>query len=197
MARTNSKYFEYRKNLSGSGSTPTPLKILIANSTTVKVGQAVRVNTAGFIVPAGAGSTVAVLGIVSGLVDNNGVPVNAFQYDVSKTGHTNSGDDTVVTASDNQTRSLAVYAMIQVALEPVLYYNAASGALAQTNLLQFFNVVSTSDQIDQSSSSDSAGQFQLIQLDPDNDGDTTKGLFRVAIPQLMAQIGNVTAVNAA
>lgn len=196
MARTNSKYFEYRKNLSGAGSAPTPLKIIVANSTTLKVGQMARVNTGGFIVPAGAGTTVAVLGRVSGLVDNNGIPVNGFGY-TGKTGHTNSADDTVVTASDNQTRAVAVFAFIEVALEGILFFNAASGALAQTNLLQFFNLASTSDQVDQSTASDSAGQLQLIELNPDNDTDTTKGLFRVAVPQLMGQINNSTAIIAA
>lgn len=194
MARTNSKFFEYRKNLLGVGEAPTPIKGLIANSTTVKIGQAVRVNTSGLVVTAGVGN--AVLGIVVGLIDDNGIPVNAFQYN-GATGHTNSGDDTVVTASDNSTRALAVYAEVMVAQDSILFYNDASGDLAQTNLFQCFDLASTSDQIDQSTASDTSGQFQLIQLDPENDGDLSKGLFRVSEPQLLSHVGNSTAIVAA
>lgn len=194
MARTNSKYFEYRKNLNGVGSTPTPLKVLVANSTTLKLGQMARVNTGGFAVPVGVGN--AAIGAVSGLVDNNGIPVNSFGY-TGQTGHTNSGDDTVVTASNNQTRALAVYAMITVALESILYFNDASSDLAQTNLMQLFDVVSTSDQIDASSASDTSGTYQLVELNPDNDGDASKGLFRVAEPQLLGYHGNATSLNQA
>jgi hypothetical protein len=190
MAKTNSKYFEYRKNLLGVTSAPSPIKIKVANSTTVKVGQMVRVNTAGFIVPNGAANPC--LGRVAGLIDNNGIPVNAFQYDSSKTGHTNSGDDTVITASDNQTRTLAVYAEIEVGLESILFYNDANGDFSDTNILQFFDLVSTSDQIDQSTALDTNGVFQLVQLDPDGDGDLSKGLFKVNESQLHAGLDSAT-----
>jgi hypothetical protein len=194
MARTNSKYFEYRKNLLGVGSAPTPLKILVGNSTTIKIGQMARVNTAGFVVPGGVGN--ALLGRVAGLIDNNGVPVNSFSY-TGATGHTNSGDDIVVTASDNQTRALAVYAEVEVGLEATLFYNIASAALAQTNLLQYFDLVSTSDQVDQATASDSNGQLQLVQLDPDVDGTVGAGLFRINESQFNGALDTGTAKIAA
>lgn len=195
MARTNSKYFEYKKNLLGVGSVPTPVKIPVDNSTTLKIGQAVRVNTAGYIVAAGVGNPI--LGIISGFIDNEGTPVNGFGYDVSKTGHTNSGDDTVVTASDNRTRAKKVYAEVILPLGGTLFYNDANDDFAQTNLMQLFDLVSTSDQIDKATASDTNGQFQLIQLDPEGDGDASKGLFMVAEPQLIRHIGNATTVNLA
>lgn len=194
MARTNSKYFDYRKNLIGAGSVPTPLKVLVANSTTIKVGQMARVNTSGYAVPAGTGN--AILGLVTGLIDNNGIPVNAFSY-TGQTGHTNSGDDTVVTASDNTTRAVAVYAEIMVGYGMIAYFNDADADLAQTNLMQFFDIASTSDQITVSTASDTSGQMQLIELNPDNDSDASKGLFRVSEPQLLSYNGNATAVNVA
>lgn len=194
MARSNSKYFEYRKNLLGAPSAPTPVKILIANSTTLKIGQMARVNTGGLVVPAGVGNPI--LGMVVGLIDNNGTPVDSFQYG-GNTGHSNSGDDTIVTASDNATRTLAVFAEIMVATEGILFYNDADGDLAQTNLLQMFDLVSTSDQVSQASASDTNGQVQLLELNPDNDADASKGLFRVAEPQLLGYNGNATAVNVA
>jgi hypothetical protein len=194
MARTNSKYFEYRKNLLGVGSSPTPLKILVDNSTTLKVGQFARVNTAGYVVAAGVGNPI--LGLVVGLIDNNGTPVNSFQYG-GNTGHTNSGDDTVVTASDNRSRALAVYAEIAVAVDSILFYNDADGDLAQTNLMQLFDVASTSDQVATGGASDTNGQLQLVELNPDNDGDLSKGLFRVAEPQLLGYNGGIVAINVA
>lgn len=195
MARTNSRYFEYRKNLGANTGTPTPIKVKVANSTTIKVGQIARVNTAGFAVPNGA--TNPALGRVAGLIDSNGTPVNAFMYDTSKTGHTNSGDDTVVTASDNQTRALAVYAEIEVGLEGVLFFNDANGDFADTNLFQFFDLVSTSDQVDQGTAGDANGVMQLVQLDPDGDGDLSKGLFRINESQLNGALDSATAKVAA
>lgn len=195
MARSNSKYFEYRKNLMAATGAPTPVKIKVANSTTLKIGQMARVNTAGFIVPNGA--TNAPLGRVAGLIDSNGTPVNAFMYDVSKTGHTNSGDDTVVTASDNQSRTLAVYAEIEVGLEGILFFNDANGDFADTNLLQFFDLVSTSDQVDQGTPGDANGVMQLMQIDPDGIGDVSTGLFRVNESQLNGALDSATAKIAA
>jgi len=194
MARTSSQYFEYRKNLLGATGAPTPLKVLVANTTTIKVGQMARVNTAGLAVPAGVGD--AILGPIVGIVDNDNIPVNAFGY-TGATGHTNSGDDTVVTASNNSTRARAVYAEILASLGSELFYNDASGALAQTNLFQFFDLDSDADQVDQGTASDTSGQVQLIALDPDEDGDTSKGLFRVSEPQLLSYHANATAVNEA
>ena len=190
MARTSSQYFEFRKNLSANGASPTPLKVLIANSTTMKLGQLVRVNTSGLAVPAGTGNPV--LGVVSGLVIGGGgsVPVNAFQFDTVRTGHTNSGDDTVVTASNNSSRAVAVYAEILVGLPDILFYNDSDNTLAQANLFQCFDVDSSSDQITVSTASDVSGQMQLVELDPDNDADVSKGLFRVAEPQLMYNHNN-------
>lgn len=194
MARTSSQYFEYRKNLLGATSAPTPLKVLVANSTTVKLGQMARINTAGLAVPAGVGD--AILGPIVGIVDNDNIPVNAFGY-TGATGHTNTGDDTVATASNNSSRARAVYVEICVGLESILFYNDASGALAQSNLFQFFDLDSDADQVDQGTASDTSGQVQLIQLDPDEDGDTSKGLFRVSEPQLLSYHANATAVNEA
>lgn len=195
MAKTNSRYFEYRKNLVGAPSAPTPVKVRVDNSTTLKVGQMARVNTAGYAVPGGVGNPL--LGQVVGLVDNKNIPVNSFQYDATKTGHTASGDDTVVTASDNRTRATAVFAEIMVALESILFFNDANGDLAQTNLLQLFDLVSTSDQVDQATASDTSGQLQLVEIDPDGDGDASKGLFRVAESQLLGYHNSNSAVNAA
>ena len=194
MARPTGVFFDYSKNLSGNLSTPTPLKVIVGNSATLIIGDSMRVNTSGFAVCSAAGD--AVLGILVGLIDNDGIPVLGFGY-TGDTGHTKTDDMTVVTSATNQTRARKVYAEILVGLPDILFYNDASANLAQTNLFQFFDHDADANQIDQATASDTSGQFQLIQLDPDNDGDLSKGLFRVAEPQLMYYHGNSTAVNEA
>ena len=159
MARPSAQFFEYRKNLSGGTGTPTPLKVIVANSTTLIIGDSVRVNTAGFVVRSAVGD--AVLGIVTGFIDNDGIPVLGFGY-TGATAHTKTDDNTVVTASDNQTRTRKVYAEVTVALPDILFYNDSSGTLAQSNLFQFFDHDSDANQIDQGSASDTSGQFQLV-----------------------------------
>lgn len=168
----------------------------VANSSTIKIGDAVRVNTGGFAVRAGAGNPV--LGIVQDIVDKN--EVSPFSLIHSRnTGATLTGDDTVATASDNQTRT-DNYIQVQVLLDPAgnaLFYNDADGDLATTNLLQSFDVVAASGQIAQNTASDSNGQFQLVKLDPDNDGNASKGLFRIAEGQLAVGVDQGTAKVAA
>ena len=171
------------------------LKIRAGDSKTLTIGDAVRVNTSGLIDLVGAGNPV--LGVIQGLVDENGGNLLALGY-TNNTGATLSGDDTVTTASDNSTRTH--YIMAEVFIDPavsLLYYNDSNGTLAQANLFQLFDVLAASDQIDQSSASDTSGQFQLLVIDPDGDADASKGLFRVAEPQLLTHIGNSTAVVAA
>jgi hypothetical protein len=68
-----------------------------------------------------------------------------------------------------------------------LFFNDADDTLATTNLLQFFDLASADpNTISVSSASDTAGQFQLVQLDPDGDADASKGLFKIAESQFDA-----------
>lgn len=194
MAYTAATGFRFRKSLHGPDN-PMILKFRAGNSVTLTHGDAVRLNNAGLVVLAAAGNPV--LGIVHGITDELGGNLLALGYK-NNTGATLTGDDTVATASDNSTRTN--YIMVEVEVDPAgsaVYYNDADGNLAQTNLLQFFDVLAASDQIDSSSASDTSGQFQLVALDPDGDGDLSKGLWRIAESQLITQVGNSTAVIAA
>jgi hypothetical protein len=195
MAKSSgAKGLEFRKSLYGLEQ-PARLQFRVANSTTLTIGDVVRLNNAGFISLSGVGAPS--LGVIDGICDDKGINMASLIY-TNNTGATISGDDTVTTASDNQTR--AEYVKASVIVDPsgsLLFYNDASGDLAQTNLGQLFDLVSTSDQIDQASASDTSGQFQLLVLDPDGDGDASKGLFRVSEPQLMSHVGNATAIIAA
>jgi hypothetical protein len=191
MAYTDSTGFIYRRPLLGSDQ-PVVMNFRIGDSATLKIGDAVRINTSGLIVRAEAGNPV--LGILRGICDKAGINPFSAGY-INGLGATLTGDDTVVSASDNSSR--AEYAQARVQLDIAgcnLWYNDANGDLAQTNVGQLFDVVAASGQIDQSVASDTSGQFQLLQLDPDGDGDASKGLFRIAEPQLLNHVGNATEI---
>ena len=194
MAKSSANYFEPRIHLSGVEH-PAALNFRLANSATLTIGDVVRINTAGLLVRCAAGD--AVLGVLAGVVDENDINPFSFSY-VNNTGATLTHDDTVVTASDNSTRTHYLKGKVIVDVGgTILYYNDSSDTLAQTNVGQFFDHDSDADQIDVSTASDTSGQFQLVVLDPDGDSDVSKGLFRVSEPQLLNYHANATAVNEA
>ena len=197
MAYSASTGFRFRKSLSGKDE-PAAVNFRVANSSTLKIGDAVRLNTGGFLVRAAAGNPVlgVLVGLYGGDSENDGL--NLFAFGAPTTGATLTEDDQAATASDNQTRQTFVSGA--VACDPSgddLWYNDADGDLARTNLLQCFDVVAASGQIDNTSASDSNGQFQLVQLDPDGDGDLSKGLFRIAEGELAVGVDQCNAKVAA
>jgi hypothetical protein len=171
------------------------LNFRIANSSTVRIGDIVRINTGGFAVRALTGEIFA--GVVQGIVDESGVPPFTAFY-IDKSGSTITGDDTIATSSSNQTR--ANYQNVQIIFDPAgqfLYYNDADNDLASTNLLQTFNIAS-SNQVTFSGASDTTSkQVQLVSIDPDNDGDLSKGLFRITMSQFGLGPDEATTKNAA
>lgn len=161
--------FKFRKSLK-TADEPVLLYFTVKNSQVITLGDAVKINTDGFAEISGATSKVA--GIVQQVVSATGTAIDA------DTGT----NDTYTMDSDNQT-----VAGVQVGIitsKDVLFYNDSDDTLATTNLLQFFDLVAASDQIDVGTASDTGGLFQLISLDPDGDGDASKGLFRIAESQL-------------
>jgi len=195
MAYTAATGFRYRKSLNANAPDPIPTRIRVANSATLRIGDLCRVNTSGFVVTAGAGNPVG--GVVVGLTDENGINVLGFGIN-NNTGATLTGDDTVVTASDNQTK--AHYVMAEVIIDvsgQILWYNDADGSLAQTNLFQFFDCDANSRQVASGTALDTNGQLQLMQIDPDEDADASKGLFRICENQYGLGIDTGTAKVAA
>lgn len=193
MAKTASTGFSFRKGLNGlehvgSGN------FLLAGSATVKIGDLVRINTSGLLVRCAAGEYPC--GVLTGIVDNAGI--NVFSGRVQSTsiaGATLTPDDQIATASDNATAG-AKNLKGQVALDvsgQLLWYNVADGALAQTNVLQFFDVTN-GNQVAVGGASDANGEVQLVELDPDN---TSAGLFRIAENQFGLGIDTGTAKVAA
>lgn len=193
MAYTASTGFRFRKSLIGVEH-PGTMDILLAGSATVKIGDLVRVNTSGLLVRCATGEVP--LGVLVGIVDKNGINVFSPRA-AGTTGATLTPDDQVATSSTNATdatRNLKG----QVIVDPAgtqLFYNDADGDFAQTNLFQFFDVAN-GNQVTQGSAGDANGQVQLVQLDPDGDGDASKGLFRINENQFSMGIDTGTAKNA-
>ena len=205
MAYTAGTGFRYWKSLGGNMAAPTPVQIRIANSTTLRIGDMVRVNTAGFLVASGASNPIA--GVLVGFVNKSGINPFSLGFPTAS-GATLTGDDTLATASDNQTAT-DDYIYGEVIVDPagdILWLNDASADLAQTNLFQFFDLDSNSRQADQATVSDSAGQVQLIAWDPEGSSvfgdnvktaDASKGAFRIARNQYGNLVDSATAKVAA
>ena len=200
MAYSASTGFRLRKSLYG-GDLPAGQVYRAGNSATLKVGDAVRLNTSGFLVRCAAGD--AVLGILTGFVavESNASltsGVNPFALGAPTAGATLTEDDQVATASDNTTRS--EYIAGEVVVDPagaLLWYNDSNESLDATDDGAYFDVLAGANQIDAATVSDTSGQFQCLGRDPDGDADASKGLFRINENQLSNTIGNSTAVREA
>lgn len=173
--------FTYRKNLDGTNAVPSLLKAIGKNSIEFSKGDAVRVNTSGFVDV--AETTEGIIGIVVGVVDAKGLPV---AYD--------SGDiDTWTMASDNQT-----VAFKEVVFIPAFGHYAFScdsdTTIELASIGKYFALNSTSDGVVTAGESFTIGNLdvQLIGVDPDGDGDVSKGLYRIVKTQ-MGQSAQVSA----
>lgn len=205
MAYTANTGFRYYRDVKGNTASPTPIPVRIANSATIRVGDLVRVNTAGFLVGAGVGAPVA--GVLVGFRNQNGTNPFSLGYNTGSSGITLTGDDTLATSATNQTR--AEYILGEVIMDfsgEMLWRNKADASQAQTNLLQFFDADSNNRQVTQSTASDSNGVLQLIVIDPEgttiepnNPGsaDATIGLYRINENQFSMGIDTGTAKNSA
>ena len=93
---------------------------------------------------------------------------------------------TVTMSADNQT-----VAKVQVPFVPLdmdsEFEMELDAATAQANVGQFFNFNTGgtgAQTINFSSASDTVGQVLLVKLDPRDEGSTTRGRFKVALPEL-------------
>jgi len=168
--------FEYRGQLSGAQD-PVTLPVIIGNSQTVKVGDAVKL--VAFASGGGACRATAgeeVLGICVGIVDKNGIDLDNTSSD-NYDGTWTSSSKTYVASADNTTDK-TVKALVVVDKE-ALWYNDSAGTLAVADEYKFFDVTDQ-DQIADQDGADNAGAFILIKRDPDGDGDASKGIFKIA-----------------
>lgn len=154
---------------------------VIKNSATVKSGMAVKA-TGGYLEPAGAGDKI--LGVIKGIVSRDGLALNVAHATAFDGAYTSGGDgvETYVATADNQTDK-QVKALIS--LDPdTLWANDSSGDLTAANLFQFFDLLAGGLQVNAASASALSGSVQLVGLDPDGDGDASKGVFKIAESQL-------------
>lgn len=172
--------FSYRKNLDGSAYAPSNLYVIGKNSVTFSVGDIVRINTSGFCDISTTGEEIA--GVVSTVVDNKG---KALTPDSGTT-------DTWTMGSANQTTATEKYKVGFIpALPHYLFYNDADDTLAQTNILQYFDTNDEND-VDVATATDTpTAQVRLVEIDPDHDGDASKGLFQIVESQFAPiSVGN-------
>ena len=170
--------FSYRGQINGADN-PILENLIIEASETVTVGDAVQM-TNGYVQVCDANERV--YGIVVGIVTNKGIDLdsaNADEYDGTWT----SSSRTYVCSADNTTDK-----KIKAVVCPdpyALWYNDADASLTAAMLKQHFSLVQE-DQVDGDTNSGTVGEFQLWKLDPDEDADASKGLFRISCSQLEA-----------
>jgi len=164
--------FSYARNMDGSAYVPSLIYVIGKNSVTFTMGDAVRINTSGFVDIATAGEGVC--GFVSQVVDTDGGSISPD----SGTLH----DYTMNSA--NQTSTSYQYRIGFIpALPNYLFYNDADEDLSESDIGMYFNAISES-QIDGGSNHDTTQQtFRLWVYDPDSDADASKGLFSVVESQ--------------
>ena len=198
MAKSSgAKGFDYRGGLLGVDSSPVCVDVLIDDSATLTLGDAVIIDTDGNLDVASA--TSPVLGVLQGIVDQDGINVFETGRSGGTDGSTLSGDDTITTSSTNTsdgTRKLKGRVALTVSANSK-WYNDASGNFAQTDLFKHFDLVAGGDQVDQGTGSDASGIVQLIEIDPDGDGDLSKGIFVFVETQILGNIDQATARLAA
>ena len=173
------------RSMQGGDDSGETRDFVITNSTTITIGDAVRL-ASGFI--ALADQTNRPLGVVTGIVKRESTNANDPTLPLgtdaigsvsgTRTGNPgNVGSETYASASDNQTVDMV---MARVLVDPSQeYYNDSDGTLTAAMIGTYFDCLAASDQIDQSSTS-TTGQFVLMAIDPDNDADASKGIFRIA-----------------
>lgn len=159
--------FTLRKRLGGPAKDVTLLEIPGANNVVIQKGDVIRVDTDGFGALFVAGGLV--LGIVAGVVDNK---KNAVDPDSGTL-------DTWTMPAANETAATRTrYIQYIPTLQDYLFYNDSDASLARNQLFQYFPLNDEND-VDGSTGNDSTlNTVRLIEIDPDGDGDESKGLFQ-------------------
>lgn len=170
--------FEYYGQVNGADN-PVTIDVVIKNSATVAVGDAVYNDTNGVT---RATNATEILGIVVGIVNANGIDLDnadTATYDGTWT----SSSKTYVAASDNITDKKV---MAKIICDPMaLFYNDADGDWS-INDKGLLCKLADHDQVDESETSATVGQVQVWKLDPHGDGDASKCVIRIAWSQMFA-----------
>lgn len=141
---------------------------IIANSTTLTIGDVVR-GVSGFVALAAAGNRM--LGLVEGFVTDKGVSLDVAQSsDFDGTFTTGGkGTGTYVSSGDNQTDK-KIRAVIRPFVQGMVLtapLDATIGTTTGSDLRWYTaDLIAASDQLDESTALTTAGQFILLAQDP-------------------------------
>lgn len=171
MADIKGPGFQYARNMDGSAYVPSLIYAIAKDSVTFTIGDAVRINTSGYVDICDAGEYV--VGVIAQVVDADGYPLTPD----SATTHDYTMD------SDNTTVDQNLIGFIP-ALPHYLFWNDADADLSAIDIGQYFDLISSS-QVDGDSNHDTTTKtVRLWQYDPDGDADASKGLFNFVESQI-------------
>lgn len=162
---------------------------IIENSATVTLGDAVDV-AAGYANRVAAGDRIMGVAVGFGRQLSNGEVVPLDQDAAGTFTATRSGNagvlnsETVVVASDNATVDKIV---ARVQIDPnMTYFNDADDTLTQAMIGRYFDLNSDADDADVATEAAFSAQVILLEIDPHNDADVSKGVFKIVESQLTA-----------
>lgn len=185
MAATNTGA-KFKYNLAGrtSGILKT---VRIHDSVTLSNGDYVIINTSGFVAVATAGARL--FGVVTGIVDNVGIPLDDTKQTHGATW--TASTQTVITASDNSTRTTG-YIQAVVDTDPLSVYSVEPDAAIGTTTssgssdqLGSYTDLLDEDEVDENNGGNAfnvVAQLFIWGVDPD---DTTRGLYSIMESQFL------------
>lgn len=166
--------FHYRKNLDGSAYSPTVLWVKGKDSVTFSIGDLVRINTSGVVDIVDA--TEAIAGVCVGVETSAHGSVSP-----------DSGTTDTWTLGTSNTKLVGFIP----AMPNYLFYADGDASNASTDVGAFTDV--TDENSPANSYGDTEAQLRLIEIDPDHDGDASKGLYQI----VESQFGTTSKVAAA
>lgn len=179
MAATNTGA-KFKYNLAGRTS-GIIRSIILDNSITVTIGDFVHTN-GGFCDIAAAGETL--LGVVVGIVDQDGINMDESKYSLAQASWTSS-THTVTTGAANTTGD-KVRALVDI--DPFSVWSCEPddtiGTTTGSNLQGYYTDLIDEDEVDETDASTAVAQLYIWGVDPE---DSTRGLYSIAEHEIWGQ----------
>jgi len=161
--------FTYKGQLNGAEN-PVIRDVLIKNSASVAVGEALLFNEGADSATAGS----KILGICVGIVDKDGIGLDNTSWSIDGTWV--SSTKTYTAAADNMTVGLVRAKVITD--KNALFQCDANASISAAEECMKFNIASATV-IDGGAGVDAAGQFELVKYDPTGEGDASMGTYKI------------------
>lgn len=162
--------FSYRKNLDGSAQAPTLLYVIAKQGIDFSIGDAVRINTGGFVDICDAAEGMA--GVLVSMVDRKG---KAKDFKAGT-------NDTWTSPAANQATDKDMAVFIP-ALPNYLFFNDADGNGSEAHIGLYYDLAN-SYAVDEDTHSDTVqATVRLWEYDPNHVSDASQGLFQVVESQ--------------